>query len=92
MYVSAQTYSRYHPSKGYWWEFKDQQQQGIKKSVAVLFIMELIYYVHHYNIFYHEHLYTICSIIAFIGYICFIVYNLCKNISVFLLFYTLYNI
>lgn len=25
-FEEAQSYSRYHPSKGYWWEFKDQEE------------------------------------------------------------------
>ncbi|KAK7480362.1 hypothetical protein BaRGS_00028409 [Batillaria attramentaria] len=26
------TYSKYHPSKGYWWEFKDKEDKGMLKS------------------------------------------------------------
>lgn len=28
----ASSYSRYHPSKGYWWEFKDKQQKHLTAS------------------------------------------------------------
>lgn len=24
----AMSYCRYHPSKGYWWHFKDQEERG----------------------------------------------------------------
>lgn len=26
--LSARSFSRYHPSKGYWWEFKNQEHAG----------------------------------------------------------------
>jgi mediator of RNA polymerase II transcription subunit 6 len=30
LYSPAFSYARYHPSKGYWWEFKDSEKKGNK--------------------------------------------------------------
>jgi len=27
-FIVAQSFSRYHPSKGYWWQFKDGAESG----------------------------------------------------------------
>lgn len=27
-FEEAMSYCRYHPSKGYWWHFKDQEERG----------------------------------------------------------------
>jgi len=27
-FILAQSFSRYHPSKGYWWQFKDGAESG----------------------------------------------------------------
>jgi len=28
LFILAQSFSRYHPSKGYWWQFKDGAEAG----------------------------------------------------------------
>jgi hypothetical protein len=30
VYFVAFSYARYHPSKGYWWEFKESESKGNK--------------------------------------------------------------
>ena len=46
MTSTAQTYSRYHPSKDYWWHFKDQSfNQGSRATQQNQFQYEIqIYY------------------------------------------------
>lgn len=31
---SVKSYSRYHPSAGYWWQFKNDSSQSIKKKIT----------------------------------------------------------
>lgn len=31
----AMSYCRYHPSKGYWWHFKDHEEQGKQRAQAL---------------------------------------------------------
>jgi mediator of RNA polymerase II transcription subunit 6 len=33
LYSPAFSYARYHPSKGYWWEFKDSEKKGNKVAL-----------------------------------------------------------
>ena len=33
---TASSYSRYHPSKGYWWQFKDKPQKNLNGEWVIL--------------------------------------------------------
>ncbi|NXS85899.1 MED6 polymerase, partial [Erpornis zantholeuca] len=34
-FEEAMSYCRYHPSKGYWWHFKDQEERGVRITTLV---------------------------------------------------------
>lgn len=35
-FEEAMSYCRYHPSKGYWWHFKDQEERGMIPSFSCI--------------------------------------------------------
>ncbi|XP_068608041.1 mediator of RNA polymerase II transcription subunit 6 isoform X1 [Brachionichthys hirsutus] len=47
----AMSYCRYHPSKGYWWHFKDQEERGYTLAVEIMTLWKEHFLYREINLF-----------------------------------------